>query len=100
MESQKPMREVATTLSLAVEEIKTMEHQLVAQGESVAYKIETSFKEFHTIIERHKQKLLEEANKKVSEKMENLQGQKKNMSISGAEHCGLYRAMCQALFRR
>ena len=85
MESLEPMREVAANLSLAVEEIKTMEHQLGAQRESVAYKIETSFEEFHIIIERHKQKLLEEANKKVSEKMKNLQGQKKSMSISSAE---------------
>ena len=62
-----------------------MEHLLAAQGQSVADKIETSFEEFHTIIERRKEQLLEEARRKVSEKMENLQGQKKNMSISGAE---------------
>ena len=100
MESLKPLREMASSLSLAVEDIQTTEHLLAAQGQSVANKIETSFEEFHTIIERRKEQLLEEARRKVSEKMENLQGQKKNMSISGAEHCGLYPAVCQALFRR
>ena len=85
MESLKPLREIASSLSLAVEDIQTTEHLLAAQGQSVANKIETSFDEFHTIIERRKEQLLEEARRKVSEKMENLQGQKKNMSISGAE---------------
>ena len=85
MESLKPMREMAVCLSIAVEDIQTTEHLLAAQGESVANKIETFFDEFHIIIERRKQKLLMEAERKVSEKMANLQGQKKNMSISGAE---------------
>ena len=85
IESLKPLREMASSLCLAVENIQTMEHLLAAQGQSVANKIETSFEEFHTIIERRKEQLLEEARRKVSEKMENLQGQKKNMSISGAE---------------
>ena len=85
MESLKPLREMASSLSLAVEDIQTTEHLLAAQGQSVANKIETSFKEFHSIIERRKEQLLEETRRKVSEKMENLQGQKKNMSISGAE---------------
>ena len=85
MESLKPLKELASCLSLAVEEIQTTKHELAAQGQSVANKIETSFEEFHTIIERRKEQLLEEARRKVSEKMENLQGQKKNMSISGTE---------------
>ena len=85
MESLKPLREMASSLSLAVEDIQTTEHLLAAQGQSVANKIETSFEEFHTIIERRKEQLLEEARRKVSEKIENLQAQKKNMSISGAE---------------
>ena len=85
MESLKPLGEMLAGLSLAVEDLQTMEHLLAAQGESVANKIETSFEELHTIIERRKQKLLKEAKRKVSEKMANLQGQKKNMSISGAE---------------
>ena len=85
LENLKPLSEVTANLSLAVEEIQTTEHELAAQGESVANKIETSFEEFHSIIERRKEQLLEEARRKVSEKMANLQGQKKNMSISGAE---------------
>ena len=81
----KPLREMVASLSLAVEEILTMERKLEAQGESVANKINTSFEEFHTIVERRKQQMLEEARRKVSKKMENLHGQKKSMSISGAE---------------
>ena len=85
IESLKPLREMASCLSLTVEDIQTTEHLLAAQGQSVANKIETSFEEFHTIIVRRKEQLLEEARRKVSVKMENLQGQRKNMSISGAE---------------
>ena len=85
MESLKPLSEMVASLSLAVEDIQTTEHLLAAQGDSVANKIKTSFEEFHTIIERQKKKLLKEVERKVSEKMENLHGQKKNMSISVAE---------------
>ena len=85
MENLKLLSEVTASLSLAMEDIQTTEHELAAQGESVANKIETSFEEFHTIIERRKQELLEETRRKVSEKMANLQGQKMNLSISGAE---------------
>ena len=85
IESLKPLREIASSLSLAVVDIQTTEHLLAAQGQAVANKIETSFEEFLTIIERRKGQLLEEARRKVSEKMENLQRQRKNMSISGAE---------------
>ena len=77
MGSLEPLREMAASLSLAVEKIQTTECELVVQGNSVANKIETFFEEFHTIIERHKQKMLEEAMRKVNEKMANLQGQKK-----------------------
>ena len=81
-ENLKPLREVEASLSLAMEEIQVTEDQLVAQGESVANKIVTSFEEFHTIIEKSKQQMLEEARRKVSEKLQNIQGQKKKMSIS------------------
>ena len=84
-ENLKSLREMVSSLSPAVEEIQTMEHLLAAQGQSVANKIKTSFEEFHTIIERRREQLLEEARRNVCGKMENLQGQKKNMSISGAE---------------
>ena len=85
MENLKPLSEVVASLSLAVGEIQTTEHELAAQGESVANQIETSFEEFHSIIERRKEQLLEETRRKVSGKIANLQGQKKNISISGAE---------------
>ena len=71
MESLKPLREMAASLSLAVDEILITEHMLAAQRQSVANKIETFFEEFNTIIERHKQKLLNVATRKICEKMEN-----------------------------
>ena len=43
LENLKPLSEVTASLSLAVEDIQTTEHELAAQGESVANKIETSF---------------------------------------------------------
>ena len=83
-------------LSLAVGEIQTTEHELAAKGKLVANKIEISFVEFHTIIERCKQQLLEETRRKVRENMENLH----HFCCSSPEFCGLYRAVCQALFQQ
>ena len=63
METLKPLREMAACLSLAVDEILITKHMLAAQGQSV---------EFKTIIERHKQILLNVTTRKICEKMENL----------------------------
>ena len=41
----------------------------------MANTIETSFEELHTILETRKQQLLEEAKRRVREKIENLKGQ-------------------------
>ena len=45
LESLKPLRDVVACQSLTVEEIHTTLHELAVQEESVAFKIETSFKE-------------------------------------------------------
>ena len=85
MECLKPLREVEGSLSRALEEVRDTEREVEAQGESVANTIETSFEELHTILETRKQQLLEEAKRRVREKMENLKGQEKNLSIASAE---------------
>ena len=85
MESLKPLREVEDSLSRALEEVSHTECEVEAQGDSVANTIETSFEELHTILETHKQQLLEEAGRRVREKMEKLKGQEENLSIASAE---------------
>ena len=84
MESLKPLREVEDSLSRALEEVSHTEHEVEAQGDSVANTIETSFEELHTILETRKQQLLEEAGRRVREKMEKLKGQEENLSIASA----------------
>ena len=85
MESLKPLREVEDSLSRALEEVSNTEREVEAQGDSVANTIETSFEELHTILETRKQQLLEEAGRRVREKMEKLKGQEENLSIASAE---------------
>ena len=85
MESLKPLREVEDSLSRALEEVSHTEREVEAQGDSVANTIETSFEELHTILETRKQQLLEEAGRRVREKMVKLKGQEENLSIASAE---------------
>ena len=85
MDSLKPLREVEDSLSRALEEVCNTEREVETQGDSVANTIETSFEELHTILETRKQQLLEEAKRRVREKMDNLKGQEKNLSIASAE---------------
>ena len=84
MESLKPLREVEDSLSRALKEVSHTEREVEAQGDSVANTIETSFEELHTILETRKQQLLEEAGRRVREKMEKLKGQEENLSIASA----------------
>ena len=99
MESLKPLREVEDSLSQALKEVSHTEHEVEAQGDSVANTIETSFEELHTILETRKQQLLEEAGRRVREKMENLKGQEENLSIASAEVCSVidYTEQCVRL---
>ena len=65
IDSLKPLREVAASLSRTVEEIQTTKHELETQRDSVANIIKMSFEELLRIIERHKQQMLKEAKRKV-----------------------------------
>ena len=84
MESLKPLREVEDSLSRALEKVSHTEHEVVAQGDSMANTIETSFEELHTILETRKQQLLVETGRRVREKMEKLKGQEEYLSIASA----------------
>ena len=86
MESLKPLREVEDSLSRALEEL--------SQGDSVANTIETSFEELHTILETCKQQLLEEAGRRVREKIEKLKGQEESLSIASAVVCSVIDYTC------
>ena len=85
MESLKPLREVEDSLSRVQEEVSHTEREVEAQGDSVANTIETSFEELHTILETCKQRLLEEAGRRVRVKVEKLKRQEENLSIASAE---------------
>ena len=85
MESLKYLRDMEKSLTRALEKVCNTEHEVEAQGESVANTIETYFEELRTILETRKQQLLEEAKRKVREKIENLKGQEKNLSIAITE---------------
>ena len=89
MDSLKPLREMEGRLSGAVEEIKRAQLQLEAQAVSVANNINTSFEELHTILERRKQQLLEEARREVNSKITSFKRQEDKMSIASAEVCSI-----------
>ena len=79
-----PLRKMKVELSHAVEEIQTTQHEIEAQGDSVADHINTSFDELQKILENRRQRLLKEAALKVREKLEHLSGQEKSLSTSCA----------------
>ena len=79
-----PLRKMEVRLSGAVEEINRAKLKLEAQAMFVTNNINTSFEELQMILERHKQQLLEEARREVSNKMASLKGQEEKMSISSA----------------
>ena len=79
-----PLKKVKVELSHAVEEIQTTQHEIEAQGDSVADHINSSFDELQKILENRRQELLKEAALKVREKLEHLSGQEKSLSTSCA----------------
>ena len=89
MESLKPLREVKDYLLQALEKVSHTQREVESQGDSVANTIETSFEELHAILETHKRQLLEDAGRRVREKIEKLKGQEENLSIASAEVCSV-----------
>ena len=84
-ESLRSLREVEESVSRALEEVHHTEREVETQGDSVASTIVASFEELHKILETCKEQLLEEARRRVREKMENLKGQEKKLSIDSTE---------------
>ena len=81
----KALRQVGDGLSRAVEEVKSTRHEVEAQGESVAQTINTAFDELLRIVGKRRQELLEEAGRRVQEKVSKLSVQEKNLSLASAE---------------
>ncbi len=79
-----PLKEIKGNLSRAIKEIGVAKSKIESQGDVFANKIETTFKEYQEIIEKHKQDLLKEAATKVTHKLENLSGQEKSLSTECA----------------
>ena len=85
VESLKPLTQAGESRTRDLEDVCNTARDVEAQGDSVANTIETSFEELHTILETHKQMLLEEARRRVRGKMEKLKGQEKSLSTASAE---------------
>ena len=77
-----PLKEVVVSLSDAVEKIQTTESEIEAQGNSATGDIENVFEKLQAVIKTHKQKLLEEATMKVTQKLQRLSEQKKELSTT------------------
>ena len=71
-EKLKPLRELRVSLSHAVVQVQTTRYELEAQGLSVANNIHTSFLELQKILDDSRRELLEEAARRVQEKMDRL----------------------------
>ena len=80
-----PLKTQSSSLSHAVEEVRTTKQELEAQRDTVANTIKTSFKELHDILDNRERELLGEANRLVQEKMDRLSVQEKTLSLASAE---------------
>ena len=83
-EHLEPLKEVQANLRKAREVVQVTKSEIVAQGKSVADKIEQSFQELHEILEQHKNRLLVEATKTVEEKASRLSTQQKGLNTVSA----------------
>ena len=81
----KPLSKVEGDLDRAVKEIVLTGEEIDAQGNGLARDVESSFKELQAILERHKNRLLNEVKEKVQQKKANLNVQKKNLSLARAQ---------------
>ena len=80
-----PLKELILNVSHAVKEVQTTKKELEAQGDTVATEIQASFMELHEILNKHEKELLDEAGKRVLQKLDNLSVQEKNLSLASAE---------------
>ena len=85
LEKLEPLKTQSSSLSHAVEEVRTTKQELEAERDTVANTIKTSFKELRDILDNRERELLGEADRFVQEKMDRLSVQEKNLSLASAE---------------
>ena len=85
LEKLEPLKTQSSSLSRAVEEVRTTKQELEAQRDTVANTIKTSFKELRDILDNRERELLGEADRLVQEKMDRLSLQEKTLSLASAE---------------
>ena len=85
LEKLEPLKTQSSSLSHAVEEVRTTKQELEAERDTVANTIKNSFKELRDILDNRERELLGEADRLVQEKMDRLSVQEKTMSLASAE---------------
>ena len=85
LEKLEPLKTQSSSLSHAVEEVRTTKQELEVQRDTVANTIKTSFKKLRDILDNRERELLGEADRFVQEKMDRLSVQEKNLSLASAE---------------
>ena len=85
LEKLEPLKTQSSSLSHAVEEVRSTKQELEAERNTVANTIKTSFKELRDILDNREQELLGEADRLVQEKMDRLSVQEKTLSLASAE---------------
>ena len=85
LEKLEPLKTQSSSLSHAVEEVRSTKQELEAQQDTVANTIKTSFNELRDILDNRERELLGEADRLVQEKMDRLSVQEKTLSLASAE---------------
>ena len=85
LEKLQPLKTQSSSLSHAVDEVRTAKQKLEAQQHTVANTIKTSFKELRDILDKRERELLGEADRLIQEKMDRLSVQEKTLSLASAE---------------
>ena len=85
LEKLEPLKTHSSSLSHAVEEVRTTKQELEAERNTVANTIKTSFKELRDILDNRERELIGEADRLVQEKMDRLSVQEKTLSLASAE---------------
>ncbi len=79
-----PLQKAKTLLSGAVEVIQSVQEDVLVQGAAVVDKIEASFADLHAILDKRKNKLVEEAQQVTNKKAANINTQLKNAILMKA----------------
>ena len=85
LEDVQSIRKQQTEFTDAIEKVHATAFEVETQKESSINNLHTSFKEFHNILERREQELVEDATTTAQEKLQKLSQQEKTLSLASAE---------------